>query len=225
MIYKTENEAETVGEGWKERDVMNSEVHMPIGLAAAGMLSAVIPVMRPDSLETAAGLAVCGAVGALTPDIDANGDSKMKREFRKFVFWAAIIIAVSLRYGTSMHVLSGFKWWNIVGLVALIGCYIYGYTTKHRTFTHELRGLIAFGVPAFMLLGIQGGMWFMIGMLSHQLADMCNYGKIHWLSPVDREKNFSRGWFRGTSLESRLIGSASWIVCFFLLWRYMTYLK
>lgn len=202
---------------------MNSEVHIPIGLAAAGVVSLFLPVMQPDSMEAGISVAVCGTVGALTPDIDANGNSKMKREFRKFMLIIVMAVFLGARYGEPLNILSGFGVWNVVGLVALIGCYIYGYMTKHRGFTHELRGLIAFCVPAFLLLGAQEGLWFLLGLLSHQFADMCNYGKIHWLNPVPvyREVNFSRGWFKGSSLQSQLIGLISWIIVIGVFYLYL----
>lgn len=191
---------------------MEGEVHIPIGLAAAGAVSLVVPVMQPHSFGAVMSAAVCGAVGALTPDIDANGDSKMKRQFRKFVSLMVLAVAVGIWCGEPLKVLSGLEWWNIIGAVALVICYGYGYTRKHRGFTHELRGLAVFCVPAFLLLGVTDGLWFFVGMLSHQLADMCNYGKIYWLNPVDPERSFSRGWFRGSSLTSQLIGAVSWLV-------------
>lgn len=191
---------------------MNGEVHLPIGLAAAGVVSLVVPVMQPDSFEAVLSAGVCAAVGALTPDIDANGDSKMKKEFRKFMSLMVFAVAAGVWCGNPGRVLSGLEWWNAAGFILLVGCYIYGYTTKHRSFTHELRGFLAFSVPAFLFLGARDGMWFCVGLLSHQFADMCNYGKIYWLAPFDKERSFSRGWFRGSSLQSQLVGMLSWLV-------------
>lgn len=200
---------------------MNGEVHIPIGLATAGALSLIIPVMQPDSFNTAVCAAVCGAVGALTPDIDANGDSKMKQEFRKIISLIVLAVVIGIWYEKPLNILEGLAWWQIIGLVSLIGCYIYGYTTKHRSFTHELRGLIAFCIPVFLLLDVRNGLWFFAGMLSHQLADMCNYGQIYWLNPVDSERNFSRKWFRSSSVWSQMIGMVAWIIVYGVFRLYM----
>lgn len=202
---------------------MKGEVHIPIGLATAGALSLIVPAMQPNSFHAAVIVAVCGAVGALTPDIDANGDSKMKQEFRKIMSLIALAVAIGIWYEKPLNILVDLVWWKTAGLVLLVGCYIYGYSTKHRGFTHELRGLIVFCIPVFLLLDVRNGMWFFAGMLSHQLADMCNYERIYWLNPVDSETNFSRKWFRSSSVWSQLIGMGAWIVVYGVFRMYMNW--
>ena len=188
---------------------MNGEVHIPIGLATAGVISLAVPLMQPHSMEMAAGVVICGSIGALTPDIDANGDSKAKQNFRKFILLLVIAIFVGKYYGVAQ--MPTLKGWNLIGGIGLFICYLYGYTRKHRHFTHELRGLIIFSIPSFLCLGLCNGLWFFIGMLSHQISDMCNHGKILWLYPIKKEKNFSRGWFSGSSAAAEIIGMIAWL--------------
>ena len=103
---------------------------------------------------------------------------------------------------------------GVGALLFLIAC-IVGYNTPHRTFTHWLIGLICFTVPFIMMTNITLGLWFGVGMLSHQTIDMLNKKKITWLYPLPID--FARYICKASSGLSTAIGSVSTILaCIFI---------
>lgn len=200
---------------------MNANVHISIGLATASGIALLAPTMNGhDKIILGLGLG-CAVVGALIPDIDANGDSKAKIEFRKVMSLLGIFGIATVGYaittGRLQEIASSF-FHSIHGvgvLLFLITC-IVGYNTPHRTFTHWLIGLICFTVPFIMMTNITLGLWFGVGMLSHQVIDMLNKKKITWLFPLPID--FARYICKASSRLSTIIGSiATVLACIFII--------
>lgn len=199
---------------------MNANVHTSVGLATATGVALLVPAMNgSDKVTLTLGLG-CAIVGALIPDIDANGDSKAKIEFRKVMSLLGIFgvatVGYALTTGRLQEVASSFfhSIHGVGALLFLIAC-IVGYSTPHRTFTHWLIGLICFTIPFIMMTNITLGLWFGIGMLSHQCIDMLNKKKITWLYPLPFD--FARYICKASSSLSTAIGSISTVLaCIFI---------
>ena len=200
---------------------MNANVHTSVGLATATGVALLVPAMNgSDKVTLTLGLG-CAIVGALIPDIDANGDSKAKIEFRKVMSLLGIFgvatVGYALTTGRLQEIASSFfhSIHGVGALLFLIAC-IVGYNTPHRTFTHWLIGLICFTIPFIMMTNITLGLWFGVGMLSHQCIDMLNKKKITWLYPLPFD--FARYICKASSGLSTAIGSVSTILaCIFVL--------
>lgn len=199
---------------------MNANVHTSIGLVTASGVALLVPAMNGhDKVTLTLGLG-CAIVGALIPDIDANGDSKAKIEFRKIMSYLGIFSIATVGYALStgrlQEIASSFfhSIHGIGALLFLIAC-IVGYNTPHRTFTHWLIGLICFTVPFIMMTNTTLGIWFGVGMLSHQFADMLNKKKITWLYPLPID--FARYICKASSRLSTIIGSIAMVLaCIFV---------
>lgn len=199
---------------------MNANVHTPVGLATASGVALLVPAMNgTDKITLTLGLG-CAVIGALIPDIDANNDSKAKIEFRKVMSLLGVFTVATVDYaistGNLQEIASNFfhSIHGIGALLFLIVC-IVGYATPHRTFTHWLIGLICFIVPFIMMTNTTLGIWFGVGMLSHQLADMLNKKKITWLYPLPVD--FTRYICKASSRLSTVIGSVSTVLaCIFI---------
>lgn len=199
---------------------MNANVHTSVGLVTASGVALLVPAMNgSDKVTLTLGLG-CAIVGALIPDIDANGDSKAKIEFRKVMSLLSIFgvatVGYALTTGRLQEIASSFfhsiHW--VGALLFLIAC-IVGYNTPHRTFTHWLIGLVCFTIPFIMMTNITLGLWFGVGMLSHQCIDMLNKKKITWLYPLPID--FARYICKASSGLSTAIGSVSTILaCIFV---------
>lgn len=199
---------------------MNANVHTSVGLATATGVALLVPAMNgSDKVTLTLGLG-CAIVGALIPDIDANGDSKAKIEFRRAMSLLSIFgvatVGYALTTGKLQEIASSFfhSIHGVGALLFLIVC-IVGYSTPHRTFTHWLLGLVCFIVPFIMMTNITLGLWFGVGMLSHQCIDMLNKKKITWLYPLPFD--FARYICKASSGLSTAIGSVSTILaCIFI---------
>lgn len=189
---------------------MNAEVHTPVGVATAAGLSLIIPAMKIDSVPTLIVCTGCAALGSILPDIDANGDSVAKKQFRKVISFAIISLAIiSLYYLKegyfSKLVDSMFTpnrgWFTIL----FLGLCLYGYHSDHRTFTHWLIGLLSFTITFTIMVGsFTYGLWFGAAFLSHQLIDCLNKRKIYWLYPL--KIDFARYICYANSTMSTIIG-------------------
>lgn len=199
---------------------MNANVHTSVGLATATGVALLVPAMNgSDKVTLTLGLG-CAIVGALIPDIDANGDSEAKIEFRRAMSLLSIFgvatVGYALTTGKLQEIASSFfhSMHGVGALLFLIVC-IVGYSTPHRTFTHWLLGLVCFTVPFIMMTNITLGLWFGVGMLSHQCIDMLNKKKITWLYPLPFD--FARYICKASSDLSTAIGSISTILaCIFI---------
>lgn len=162
---------------------MNAGVHTSVGIASS------LLVMQPKNLTDLALTVGVASIGAIIPDIDCNGESKMKKEFRKACLLAASgLIGLSIySYVTKTPLVDfsskvGLK--NILAIVVFFGFCVFGYMQDHRTFTHWAIALPCFTLPIITLIGWKYGLAFGVAMLSHQLIDMLNKRKITWLFPL-----------------------------------------
>ena len=171
---------------------MNGEVHLPVGTATATGMALLLPQMQGHNLTTLGVGIGLAAVGALLPDIDANGDSKAKKQFRKIMGMIAGAVGLSVVYGAStgnvasvITAYTGSTWF--IGAVCMLTCCILGYRSGHRKYTHQLIGLVTFTVSCWLLIGLPLTYWFFFGFLSHQVVDMLNKRKIEWLYPIPKD--------------------------------------
>lgn len=188
---------------------------MPIGTASALAVSMFVPMMqyqKGDVVGIGTGLA-CALAGSLLPDIDCNGESKAKREFRKILPVSLFCIGLSIYEELTGDGIMPFR--ILVGAIILVITCLFGYTTSHRGFTHQLNGLVCFVTGGVLLLEMKLGLWFGIGVLSHQIADMCNKGKILWLKPLCNI-DFARYWFKADSFQAKVLGIVSTIITIIL---------
>lgn len=199
---------------------MNANVHTPVGLATASGVALLVPAMNgTDKITLTLGLGYA-VIGALIPDIDANNDSKAKQEFRKVMSYLGIFSIATVGYAVRtgrfqemasnlMHSIHG-----VGALLFLIAC-IVGYISPHRTFTHWLLGLVCFTVPFMIMTNFTLGLWFGVGMLSHQVLDMLDKRRITWLYPLPI--NFTIYAFKANSKASKLFEFVStMLACIFI---------
>lgn len=189
---------------------MNAEVHTPVGIATAAGLSIIVPAMRVDSVSTLVVCTGCAALGSILPDIDANGDSVAKKQFKKVMSFIVLILATVVLYYWNMGELSELinsllsseqAWFTVLFLVLCLR----GYYTDHRTFTHWLIGLLCFTITFTLMIGnLTYGLWFGAAFLSHQLIDCLNKRKIYWLYPL--KIDFARYICYASSKTSSVIG-------------------
>lgn len=189
---------------------MNAEVHTSVGVVTAAGLSLAIPVMRADSIPTLAICTGCAMLGSILPDIDANGDSVAKKQFKKIMSFITLILVTAIFYYWKLGELSKLvdtiltpnRGWFMV--LFLVLCLV-GYNTNHRMFTHWLVGLLSFSIAFTLMVGsIQYGLWFGSAFLSHQLIDCLNKKKIYWLYPL--KIDFARYICYASSKTSSIIG-------------------
>ena len=191
---------------------MNANVHMSVGLATATGLALVTPVMQCSKPMDYAVCLGCAVIGSIIPDIDANGESKAKKEFRKFM-GCLLLISLVVTYlahtsGNLSTLVGSLSTSNkFIGLVLFVVCCLIGYKSDHRKFTHWLIGLVCFTVPFIMMTNLRLGLWFGAGVLSHQLIDMLNKRKIQWLYPLPID--FARYICKASSTMSNVIGGIS----------------
>lgn len=200
---------------------MNANVHIPVGIAATTGMALAIPVLQCNSISQYAIYLGSATIGAIISDIDANGESTAKKEFRKImhimILATSIILIANYLNGTLEHtVISFITSIKGIGLLGFLTCCIIGYKSNHREFTHQLIGLLCFSICLIMFTNIKLGLWFGIGMLSHQWIDMLNKKKILWLYPL--KINFTRYICKSSSKLSEIIGVISTILaCIFLI--------
>lgn len=203
---------------------MNANVHTSVGLATSTGLALLVPAMQANDKVTLTLGIGCAVVGALIPDIDANGESKAKKEFRQMTSYLSIFAIATVGYaimrGSVSELISSlFSSVHGLGALAFLVFCIVGYKSDHRTFTHRLIGLICFTVSFMMMTSFTLGLWFGAGMLSHQVIDMLNKRKITWLYPLPID--FARYICKADSKMSSAIG----VVCsgLFLIFTYLIF--
>lgn len=206
---------------------MNSAEHIGIGLAASEAVGLIIPQMKPDSVLSLASALLIASVGSTVPDIDSNAASKPKKAVLTIIAVLLVGTAAVMKLAPGamteigVVMLKHIKPLQIAGIAVLLISIIIGLRSSHRTFTHQLIGLLAFSAGIFLTLGTYLGLWFMVAMASHQFADMLNYGRIEWLFPV--KKNFSRKLFKSQSFPASILGIAcSTAAVLLLIYKYKT---
>lgn len=162
---------------------MTKNTHLAVGVAVTTM------VLMPKELSSMA-MCICGsAIGSVISDVDVSS-SKPRKTLNKLISFSitAIAILVMLELVLKMPIYNMIEsqtnaYRILLGYVTFLLLSIYGTTTKHRTYTHSIIGLISFtGVVwiAMPPLAIPFG----IGMVSHIMLDMLNTKKVRLLYPM-----------------------------------------
>ena len=164
---------------------MTKNTHLAAGVALS------IAMIMPNELQSLA-VCICGAaVGSTIPDVDV-ASSKPRKELSTIVGFsvamvtALVVLENVLNIGLFQMIESHTALYRIIlGYVTFILLCVFGTTTKHRTYTHSIVGLISF----------TGAMWvlfpdmtfpFFIGMLSHIWLDLLNTKKVRVLYPIKK---------------------------------------
>lgn len=168
---------------------MNGEVHMAVGTAAATGMALVLPQMQASDMKML-GLGIgCAIIGALMPDIDANGESKIKKQFRKTLTFLACGLVATIVYGYSTGSLDSIvnqflHTRAFFGLAGFLVLSIIGYMSGHRQFTHWLLACVLFTTCWYIMFGQTFAIWFGLGYLSHILIDLLNKKPIKLFFPL-----------------------------------------
>lgn len=161
---------------------MTKETHVATGLAIS------TAVLMPNSLYTL-GVCICGAaIGSAIPDIDIAA-SKPRKELNTivclsvFTITALVILEFAFKIGIYQMVESQAGLYRVVlGFVTFLLLSIYGTTTKHRSYTHSLLGVVSFS-GAMWIMSPSMALPFCLGFVSHILLDMLNTKKVRILYP------------------------------------------
>ena len=162
---------------------MTKNTHLAVGVAVTTM------VLMPKELSEIA-MCICGsAIGSVISDVDVSS-SKPRKTLNKLISFSitAIAILVMLELVLKIPIYNMIEsqtnaYRILLGYTTFLLLSIYGTTTKHRTYTHSIIGLISFtGVVwiAMPPLAIPFG----IGMISHIMLDMLNTKKVRLLYPM-----------------------------------------
>lgn len=199
---------------------MNANVHTGVGIASATGVALLVPAMQCDTAINYSLYLGCAVIGALLPDIDANGESKAKKSFKNMMSCLIVFSCFTVIYGLHSGILDSmlsdlFSSTHGVGALLFIVMCVIGYKTPHRTFTHWLIGLICFTFSFMLMTDLKMTLWFGVGMLSHQLIDMLNKRKIQWLYPLPFD--FAMYVCKASSKLSNAIGTVSYCLTFVFL--------
>ena len=187
---------------------MNLHVHLMIGAASATGLSLIVPAMHIDDMPGLAYSMAMALTGSALPDIDINGQSKIKKTALTAIGWTVFIGAFIYKAGKIDSILGMFDLKVITGAAMLLVLTVIGLFSKHRTFTHQLIGLLLFSVAIYIIFGLIPMCFFSTGMLSHQLADMLNVQKIRYFFPL-KKPQIALKVCKSTSFVAELIGFAA----------------
>lgn len=168
---------------------MNGEVHMAVGTATATGMALVIPQMQASDTKML-GLGIgCAIIGALMPDIDANGESKIKKQFRKTLTLLLCGLVLTFGYGYATGSLASIvnqlvHTQAVIGLIGFLVLSVIGYMSGHRQFTHWLLACVLFTFSWYIMFGKTLAIWFCLGYLSHILIDLLNKKPIKLFFPL-----------------------------------------
>lgn len=162
--------------------LMTKNTHLATGLAIS------TAVLMPNNLHS---LAVCitgAAIGSTISDIDV-ASSKPRKELNTIVsisviaITALIVLEFALKIGIYKMLESQADLYRVIlGFVIFLLLSIYGTTTKHRSYTHSLIGLVSFS-GAIGIMFPKMIFPFSLGFISHILLDIFNTKKVRLLYP------------------------------------------
>lgn len=186
---------------------MNGRVHAAIGAATA---TTACLVMQQSDLKYV-GFAVSASIfGSLVPDIDADGSSKFKSIFKKFligfiIFGIIVFIDLKNKNIEMNEIITYIKHSKfLIGLILFVILCIIGMCTSHRSFTHWLVTTILFTIPVYLMFNIPFAIFFAAGMFSHQIFDCLNKKEQKLFWPI--QKDCARYKFESESGPSSAIG-------------------
>lgn len=190
-----------------------------VGVASALAVGYAIPQIRAEDIPALSESVALAAVGSLIPDIDINGTGKVKKIAITVVTTATILAFWLYRSGMT-DILDRLNIKTLFGIGGLIICLAIGLISHHRTFTHELIGLLAFSAAIYLIFGLRSMIWFSLGMLLHQLLDMLNMQKIKWLWPI--KKGVAAGVCKANGLPAEMIGLVATLITGVFIYLYYT---
>lgn len=161
---------------------MTKNTHLATGVALTTAL------MMPNDMHSLV-VCICGAaIGSTIPDVDV-ASSKPRKELNTIVSISvtaiAILIMLEMIFKIGIYQLIESQaglYRSILGFVTFLLLSIFGTTTKHRTFTHSIIGLITFTGATWVFLP-SIALPFCFGMISHIMLDMLNTKKVRLLFP------------------------------------------
>ncbi len=146
--------------------------HVTLGIATALLAT------RPDTLPGIVAAMTGGALGGWIVDIDCkNTDVDREKVYDTIIDTLVIAAFIALDFfigdGICHFIATNWSWPLWIALAGFIGLSVFGFTTKHRTFTHSLLGMALFCVAIYFFCK---PMWipFAIGYASHLVADFFN---------------------------------------------------
>jgi len=152
---------------------MLGTTHMATGIAAS------LAILRPTTVTGVICAVSGGAIGGLISDIDKKDvknldfDSEGIPEIisQTLLITGVLLLDYCLGNGICNFITTNWGIKSILGYALLfIGC-VFGYTSKHRSFTHSILGLIFYSLTLSMVC-LPLAFPFFIGMLSHILLDL-----------------------------------------------------
>lgn len=169
---------------------MQGNTHNMVGIACA-LGAAEIASLGNASPETMILAAAAGSFGGLIPDIDIKHSQARKQLYKVITTLICTIACLSI-----FESIFNVKWLSrltmhtnntrmIIGGIFVLGIYLYGMTTAHRSFMHSITVLIASTLCVFITLPSLAP-YYAIGYASHLFIDLFNHKKEQLLWPSDK---------------------------------------
>ena len=196
---------------------MQGKAHIATGVAVS------LAVLQPATLAGCFAAVIGGAVGGDIPDIDqppSNGvrDALHGRVIVSTLCAAMLAADYITNAGICDYVVANASPRLALAAVAIVALCAFGYTCKHRTFTHSLL-FGALMTQAFWYVCPALATPFAIGFASHIVLDLLNYQKLQLLWPL-KQGTFSFGLIHSKGLVNStltLVGTIASIALF--VWR------
>ncbi len=180
---------------------MQGKTHAAVGVASALLLS-TNPTWYLDC--------ICGAVGALMPDMDTEESIGVKATKKILVCSGVVLGALTtLQFLGWIEIVNlkeiGFEWLSyntIAGFLGLMVLCLIGRTQPHRGLMHSLPMM---AVASFVVWMMYPGFMqpFAIGYASHLVIDLLNYKGEQLLFPLS--KRFSLGLCKSDGIVNKVM--------------------
>lgn len=194
-----------------------SKTHIAVGVAAS------LALLQPATLGGCFACAIGGAVGGDVCDIDVKPSDYVRDALHGRVIVSTIVAAALLAdYLTGSGLCAYFATHAApkmaLGACGLILAGIWGYMSKHRTFSHSVLGLVLMGASLWLVCPMLVPS-FAIGYASHVALDLLNYKKVQLLYPF-KTLSMSLALCRADGLANTLLMCAGALASIALLaWR------
>jgi len=164
---------------------MTKNTHLATGVALA------TAIIMPSDMRSLA-VCICGAaIGSTISDVDV-ASSKPRKELNTIVGISvtaiAILIMLEVIFKIGIYQLIESQtglYRTLLGFVTFLLLSIYGTTTKHRSYTHSVIGIMTF-TGAICIILPSMALSFCLGMISHVLLDILNTKKVKVLYPYKK---------------------------------------
>lgn len=162
---------------------MMGKTHISVGIAAALFVS------QPASSAVCLATVFAGALGSITPDIDAHSTSRSRDALiARFIVVGLAIVSFGIDRAL------GAQFWayisqiqlsqQAIGLLGFFGLCAIGRFTPHRSFTHSVLALVLFSLALGLVLPMAIPA-FAAGYASHLLLDLLNKMPMNLLFPLE----------------------------------------